>query len=65
MSTRERDAATPGGSGAASRPRPRSWPEAWVRAVLDLTSVSAERRATVLRDIEIGSQPTVTYYVLL
>jgi uncharacterized hydrophobic protein (TIGR00271 family) len=36
-----------------------------MRAVLDLASVSAERRAVVLSDIEIGSQPTATYYVLL
>jgi uncharacterized hydrophobic protein (TIGR00271 family) len=42
-----------------------SWPAAWLRAVLGLTSVSAERRAEVLEDIEIGSQPTATYYVLL
>jgi uncharacterized hydrophobic protein (TIGR00271 family) len=42
-----------------------SWPESWLRALLNLGSVSPERRATVLRDIEIGSQPTATYYVLL
>jgi uncharacterized hydrophobic protein (TIGR00271 family) len=36
-----------------------------MRAILDLASVSPERRAVVLSDIEIGSQPTATYYVLL
>ena len=36
-----------------------------MRAVLDLASVSPERHAVVLNDIEIGSQPTATYYVLL
>jgi uncharacterized hydrophobic protein (TIGR00271 family) len=36
-----------------------------MRAVLDLASVTPERRAVVLSDIEIGSQPTATYYVLL
>ena len=36
-----------------------------MRAVLDLASVSPERHAVVLSDIEIGSQPTATYYVLL
>jgi uncharacterized hydrophobic protein (TIGR00271 family) len=41
------------------------WPETWVQALLNLGSVSPQRRATVLKDIEIGSQPTATYYVLL
>lgn len=36
-----------------------------MRAVVDLASVTAERRAVVLSDIEIGSQPTAMYYVLL
>jgi len=36
-----------------------------MRAVLDLASVTPERHAVVLSDIEIGSQPTATYYVLL
>ena len=36
-----------------------------MRAVLDLASVSPERHAVVLSDIDIGSQPTATYYVLL
>jgi uncharacterized hydrophobic protein (TIGR00271 family) len=53
------------GTGSPQRPRPQSWPEAWMRAVLDLASVSPERHAVVLSDIEIGSQPTATYYVLL
>jgi uncharacterized hydrophobic protein (TIGR00271 family) len=36
-----------------------------MRAILDLASVTPERHAVVLSDIEIGSQPTATYYVLL
>jgi uncharacterized hydrophobic protein (TIGR00271 family) len=36
-----------------------------VRAVLDLASVTPERHAVVLSDIESGSQPTATYYILL
>ncbi len=36
-----------------------------MQAVVDLASVTPERRAVVLDDIEIGSQPTLTYYVLL
>jgi len=36
-----------------------------MRAVLGLSSVTSERRAAVLSDIEIGSRPTTTYYVLL
>ena len=36
-----------------------------MRAVLELASVSPERHAEVLGDIEQGSQPTATYYVLL
>jgi uncharacterized hydrophobic protein (TIGR00271 family) len=48
-----------------SRARPQSWPETWVRAVLDLAKVSRERHDIVLSDIEVGSQPTATYYALL
>lgn len=47
------------------RPRRQSWPETWVRAVLDLATPTPERRAIVLEDVEIGSQPSATYYVLL
>src|SRR5262249_47276819 len=65
MSQPEREAGTTGDSGSAQRPRPQSWPEAWMRAVLDVASVSRERHDVVLRDIEMGSQPTATYYVLL
>jgi len=65
MSRAERDAGTPGEPGSPRRLRPQAWPEAWMRAVLDLASVSPERHAVVLSDIEIGSQPTATYYVLL
>lgn len=42
-----------------------SWPSNWWRAILEIGSVSAERRAQVLRDIDEGSQPTAVYYVLL
>jgi len=56
---------TQGARDAGARARPQSWPEAWLRAVLDLASVTPERRAVVLSDIEIGSQATATYYVLL
>jgi uncharacterized hydrophobic protein (TIGR00271 family) len=64
MSASAGDFKVPGGSDAPP-PRLQSWPQTWVRAVLSLGSVTPERRATVLRDIEIGSQPTATYYVLL
>src|SRR5512135_1182471 len=53
------------GTGSPQRPRRQSWPEAWVQAILSLGSVSPERRVVVLSDIEIGSQPTLTYYILL
>ena len=36
-----------------------------MRALLDIASVSRERRATVLSDIQVGSRPTPAYYVLL
>ena len=36
-----------------------------MRALLDIASVSPERRATVLGDIQVGSRPTTSYYVLL
>ena len=65
MSDAEAGAGPPRETGAPQRTPPQSWPEAWLRAVFSLGSVSAERRATVLSDIEIGSQPTATYYVLL
>jgi len=60
----ERGASASGGA-PPSRARPESWPEAWLRALLELASVSPERRATVLRDIQEGSRPTAVYYVLL
>src|SRR5262249_38079901 len=58
-------AAMPDDTGSPQRPRPQSWPEAWIRAVLDVAPVPQERPDNVLKDIEIGSQPTATYYVLL
>lgn len=54
----DRGAAPPPGSR-------RSWVENWARAVREVGSVSAGRRAQVLRDIHEGSQPTAVYYVLL
>jgi hypothetical protein len=66
MSHPEDNIGTPGDAGrTAPRPPPQTWPEAWLHAVFSLGSVSPERRATVLNDIEIGSQPTAIYYVLL
>jgi uncharacterized hydrophobic protein (TIGR00271 family) len=59
------DTGASGGTGSPQRSRPQSWPEAWLAAILSLGSVSPERRTVVLSDIEIGSQPTATYYVLL
>lgn len=64
MSHPEGATGDPGLSGPQARP-PRSWPEAWARALLDLASVSPQRRATVLRDILDGSTPTTVYYLLL
>ena len=52
-------------SPSTSRERPRSWPEQWAQALFGIASVSAERRATVLADINDGSRPTAVYYVLL
>jgi uncharacterized hydrophobic protein (TIGR00271 family) len=53
------------GSTVPPKPPPRSWPEAWVQATLNLASVSPQRRATVLTDILEGSKPTIVYYALL
>jgi uncharacterized hydrophobic protein (TIGR00271 family) len=36
-----------------------------MRAVRDLASISPERHAVVLADIEVGSQPTAMYYAML
>lgn len=55
-------------SGPPPAPAPRGregWATNWLRALTEVGSVTAERRATVLRDIDIGSRPTATYYVLL
>ena len=65
MSDADRGTGVSGESGGTRRPPRQSWPESWIQAVLSLGSVSPERRAVVLSDIEIGSQPTATYYVLL
>ncbi len=63
--SRTEDTETSGDTATPQRWRLQSWPESWIRAVLSLGSVSPQRRAVVLSDIEIGSQPTLTYYVLL
>src|SRR5262245_21230425 len=65
MSQARPGAGTADDKGSPQQPRPQSWPETWIRAVLDVASVSPERHDAVLRDIEIGSQPTATYIVLL
>jgi len=57
-----------GGPPQASQPGARgreTWSTTWLRAITDLGSVTPERRRTVLADIDAGSQPTATYYVLL
>jgi hypothetical protein len=52
--------------GAGEPPeRPRSFVETWARALSELTQVTAARRAQVLDEIQEGSQPTWTYFVLL
>ena len=45
--------------------RPGSWPRAWVHALLNVASVTPQRRDVVLADIHQGSQTTTVYYVLL
>jgi uncharacterized hydrophobic protein (TIGR00271 family) len=42
-----------------------SWGESWLRSIRELGRASPERRATVLADIQSGSQPTLIYYALL
>ena len=63
MSQGDARSEVPGGSGPP--PRLQSWLESWVRALLELASVSSARRAEVLASIVEGSQPTTIYYVLL
>jgi uncharacterized hydrophobic protein (TIGR00271 family) len=52
-----------------SAPRPsdrlQNWPQRWVSALANLTSVTAARRQQVLLEIHEGSQATPIYYVLL
>src|SRR5262249_31930892 len=64
VSQAERDARPSDDTRSAQPQRLQAWPETWMRALLGLASVTPERRAVVLSDIEIGSQPTATYYVL-
>lgn len=55
-------------SSPASERRPpgrETWSTTWLRAITDIGSVTPERRARVLADIDVGSRPTATYYVLL
>lgn len=63
----EAETSNPGsGDGRSSpRARPAAWPQTWMRALFELASVTPERRATVLSDIDQGSQATAVYYVLL
>lgn len=42
-----------------------TWLTAWVDAIRGLGSVTPARRASILAEIDIGSEPTATYYVLL
>lgn len=42
-----------------------TWITAWLDAIRGLGSVTPERRARILEEITVGSQPTATYYVLL
>ncbi|MFN8628102.1 MAG: DUF389 domain-containing protein [Candidatus Binatia bacterium] len=65
MSRLESGVGTSGDAGVPPRQRPQSWPEMWLRAILEFGAVTPERRAVVLDDIEAGSLPTLTYYVLL
>jgi len=64
-----RNAATDGpgtsNNGESPRARPGSWAQNWVRAIFELASVTPQRRAVVLGDIQEGSQATTVYYVLL
>ncbi len=46
-------------------PRLESWVQRWARALGSLASVTAQRRAEVLREIDEGSRATGSYYVLL
>jgi hypothetical protein len=50
--------------GESALQRRASWPRNWMRAALELGSLTDERRARVLREIDEGSQPTAVYYVL-
>ena len=61
----ERDAGSKVDSGSAPRPRRGHLLAGWIRAVRDLASISPERHAVVLADIEVGSQPTAMYYAML
>ena len=55
-----------GAAGTGASPQRRLWwPRAWARALFEVGSLSREHRATVLREIDEGSQPSMVYYVLL
>ena len=62
--TDEGKRAQPGAEPADARVRG-AWITAWIDAVRSLGSVTAERRARILDEITVGSEPTATYYVLL
>lgn len=60
-----RDGASESGAARDGTAGRTSWPRAWARAVAEIGSVSPQRHVEVLREIDEGSQPTATYYVLL
>ncbi len=62
--TDEGKRAQPGADPADARVRG-AWLTAWIDAVRSLGSVTPERRARILDEITVGSEPTATYYVLL
>lgn len=62
------DADQRGRGSARERPDARvreTWVTVWLDAIRGLGRVTPERRARILDEITVGSQPTATYYVLL
>jgi uncharacterized hydrophobic protein (TIGR00271 family) len=57
--------ATGGGTEPPGTRARASWLTGWIDAIRDLGKITAERRARILDEITIGSQPTTTYYLLL
>ena len=50
---------TSGDRAPGEPPRLQSWVETWMRALRELGRATPARRATVLADIQAGSQPTL------